>query len=211
MPAEVGGELTEAECAALETPVEPGTLAGLVLRGREPLTAGNVWLRRGQRIAPTDPRAPWAGIPSALPMAESGLPRRIPIDAQGRFVFSGVARDQHTFAVELGGRTIAQEVHALDANERLRRARPGHGRGRRSRLRRPGALHRGARVTADRFVRRNGEPRRFQYAVTDDARRRVRAGSPAGRRVPRRRASRPARARSVAGAGRRSAARARSG
>lgn len=174
------GEPSEDECARMELPIESGAIEGIVLRGREPVRGGSVWLRRGVRYVPSDPRQPWPGSSAAVPAPESAEPLHAGIGADGRFEFRDVEPDWYTLAIDLGVGTVAQ-VSINRVRER-RQARSiaiviGSAQIRGHVFDDDGLPVAGARVLASRGVQRNGEQRAFArstrtaadgaYALTD--------------------------------------------
>jgi RNA polymerase sigma factor (sigma-70 family) len=102
------GEPTEAECARMEEPVPASTIAGIVLRGREPQARGTAYLRRGVRLVPQDPEEAWLGVPSMHPTPGEEKLWKCRLGPDGRFAFDGLPQDWYTLAIDVGRGTCRQ-------------------------------------------------------------------------------------------------------
>lgn len=106
---------TVAEIDALATPVEPGFLEGIVLRGDVPIAGGTLYFWRGH----------WRPIPPApdhlLGDLERGGLERAPIGNDGRFRVGPLAADWYSLAVDAGAGVGAQTYVQVDATTAGRR------------------------------------------------------------------------------------------
>jgi hypothetical protein len=92
----------------MEEVVPASTLAGIVLRGREPVSSGTVYVRRGVRFVPDNPREPWIGVPGPVPRPGEEDLWKCNLGRDGRFAIEGLSPDWYTLAVDVGRRTCRQ-------------------------------------------------------------------------------------------------------
>jgi len=107
-PPKLSPEPSEAECERMEADFVPAsTLAGIVLRGREPVDGGTAYLAHGVRFVPKDPKEAWLGVASAVPGAKDEV-TKCRIRSDGRFSFENLPPDWYTLAIEVGDGTCRQ-------------------------------------------------------------------------------------------------------
>ena len=108
-PVKLSPEPSEAECERMEEGLVPAsTLAGIVLRGREPVDRGSAYLAHGVRFVPKDPKETWIGLAaSATPPGKTEV-SKCRIGRDGRFAFENLPPDWYTLAIDVGGGTCRQ-------------------------------------------------------------------------------------------------------
>lgn len=108
-PPKVSPEPSEAECERMEEGfVHASTLAGIVLRGRQPVESGTAYLAHGVRFVPKDPRDRWIGMTTWMPKSGEEEVATCRIRVDGTFAFEGLQPDWYTLAIDVGGGTCRQ-------------------------------------------------------------------------------------------------------